>query len=228
MSADHLSVYYSPLVVTHCAPCSSLTELHASFVRCHSTHQSQLPRCARHCRVYNTMIISTKLTREGKFDICCGIERWEPERLEPPPPLCAFRDTLSRLSSILCKDCLLLWAITFRSKTSNTSIFQMDAVVGTNGSVRARDEPRFSTSALHIINQDGASPLSKEGQVESSSPSVVVAELTADHISVNISPEVITDSAPGLVEAELHSTFVVLRSAHQANVSVITQTCMEE
>ena len=51
------------------------------------------------------------------------------------------------------------------------------------------------------------------------------AQLSASHIGVVRRPEAVTDAAPGLVVADLHTSLILVRSVHQTQLAVIAQNC---
>ena len=86
------------------------------------------------------------------------------------------------------------------------------------------DQSTLSSCALDIINQNGASSLSKEGKVESLNSGSVEAKLSADHGGISSAPEVVTDCAPDLSVTQLNTTFIHVGSTHQSEVTISTKT----
>jgi hypothetical protein len=118
--------------------------------------------------------------------------------------------------------------ISFRAvlSTSQASIIKMTSAVVNHvqTTIAAVNESIFSSSTKEVIQIDWTSTSSIECIVERSGTSSSKAKLSAGHISIICRPEAITNGSPGLIEAEFNTSFKLVSSIHQTNISILTET----
>ena len=95
----------------------------------------------------------------------------------------------------------------------------MSAVVASPAAVRvvAESEFRLTAAALHIVQPNGAIALTKVRIAEGGTADM--AKLSADNLSVQVIPTIITDRAPFVIVLNLYTTFVEDVTAHKSNYS---------
>ena len=103
---------------------------------------------------------------------------------------------------------------------ANSSIFKMDAVV--SRIVGAGQQSSFSTKTSDIVKQDWADTLAKCWESQCSSSYSLESGLSADNLSIKCVPEVVADSAPGVVDAHFYTSLVARPSIHQTDISMYT------
>ena len=54
--------------------------------------------------------------------------------------------------------------------------------------------------------------------------SICISQLLADHSSISVVPGVITHCSPLVIDAHLHSAFILIGASHQTNISISTVT----
>ena len=52
--------------------------------------------------------------------------------------------------------------------------------------------------------------------------SICISQLLADYSSISVVPVVITHCPPLVIDAHLHSTFILTGASHQTNISICT------
>ena len=50
--------------------------------------------------------------------------------------------------------------------------------------------------------------------------SICISQLLADHCSISVVPVIITHCSPLVIDAHLHSTFILIGASHQTNISI--------
>ena len=54
-----------------------------------------------------------------------------------------------------------------------------------------------------------------------------ISQLFADHSSISVVPGVVTHCPPLVIDVQLHSTLILIRTSHQTNISIgIVATCI--
>ena len=132
------------------------------------------------------------------------------------------------------------------TSTSQAGIFSMDTVVDIHSIVRAVNQTSLGSHTSKVIQQDGSSTHTKECIAKCSSTfekgrsGVItyaqscmqrslthsgVAQLEASYSSISGVPEVITDSAPGLVIADFHTSFPRIGTTLESQVTIHAHNC---
>lgn len=103
------------------------------------------------------------------------------------------------------------------TSAGNTNILIVVTVVDAPAQTMALAEICFTSSAVHIIQQDGAGALS-ELRAGAYRHGYSTAQLPTDHVGIHHVPVVITHRAPCFIVAtHLHPTFTPVTAIHQSH-----------
>ena len=96
----------------------------------------------------------------------------------------------------------------------------MSAIVHSNWISRAVLQTSFCTDASHIVQPNSSVAIGDLVGVDPVCTVGGVAQLTADHSGIDHPEVVITNCAPLVVVAELHTTSVLVRSIYKPHISL--------
>ena len=106
----------------------------------------------------------------------------------------------------------------------DSSIFTVETVMVSDSRVLTVGKPPLCSITFEFIKVNGRQSTAKEGIGECNRVLDVggVIELPANNLSFSKTPAIVTDGAPQVVEADLHTTFIGCHSIHQTDISILT------
>lgn len=110
-------------------------------------------------------------------------------------------------SALLCHRTLL-------TITQDSHILVVKAVVDSPASAATLTQSSFLPTAVHVVQQDGASALPK-GKGPRHRERQAAAQLTTYHIGVHHVPVIVTNAAPGATMQDLQTPPAAARTPHQ-------------
>lgn len=96
----------------------------------------------------------------------------------------------------------------------DSHVLVVKAVVDSPASAATLAQSSFLTTALHVVQQDGASALAK-GEGPRHRQCQATAQLTTHHIGVHHVPVIVTDAAPGTIMQDLQAPPAATWTPHQ-------------
>lgn len=110
------------------------------------------------------------------------------------------------------------------TSAGNTHIFIVVTVVDAPAQATALAELRFASSAVHVVQHDAPSALSKLGAAghRHSHPA---PQLTTHHVGVHHVPVIVAHRAPRAVVLHLHSTLTPVPPIHQLDFGETGDIC---
>ena len=108
--------------------------------------------------------------------------------------------------------------------TDDPNILIMDTVMLTNRKVCTVQEEVLCATTLDIVQPDRCT-IHSIGKATCSDPgtSAAEAQLSASHVGIRYSKEVITDCSPGAIVADFEETILVAESSSDPECSILTR-----
>ena len=120
--------------------------------------------------------------------------------------------SLGARSSFIAKKTLLHYSVGVHTRAVHSSIFTVHTVVASQWQSRTVNESGLSSCTLDIVQPDLTSATRKSTKDQSSGTSGKESQLSAGHLSIRSTPEVITHCAPDIVVADFHTALSVSAS----------------